>query len=76
MKQVFGDPKVSAYDPKVGRDPLFEKHWFKSLSEIEGIYIYREIQRFVSSDKYDLLWINLLQTRLKRIFSITHKLNF
>ena len=24
----FGDPKVSACDPKVGRDIHFEKHWF------------------------------------------------
>ena len=25
----FGDPKVSARDPKVGRDPPVEKHWIR-----------------------------------------------
>jgi len=38
----------------------------KSTSEIEQS----------SADKFDLLWINLLQTRLKRIFPIKCQLNF
>ena len=27
---VFGDPKVSSCDPKVGRDPRVENHWHRA----------------------------------------------
>ena len=29
LSKGFGDPKVSARDPKVGREPPVEKHWLK-----------------------------------------------
>ena len=31
LNPSFGDPKVCACDPKVGRDPPVENHWSRGL---------------------------------------------
>jgi len=52
---------------------------FSELSKLESL-CYEPLNflqvKSLSADKFDLLWINLLQTCLKHVFSIIRKLNF
>jgi len=50
--------------------------WIASPFTTMNIGLRRIDHRKISVDKFDLLWIDLLQTCLKRVFSIMHQLNF
>ncbi len=41
-----------------------------------GSLLFWSVNSQISADKFDLLWIDLSQMRLKHVFSITHWLNF
>jgi hypothetical protein len=44
------------------------------ITEFHFLSFYLNI--VISADRFDLLWLDLLKTRLKRVFSITRQLNF